>query len=289
MPFIKIEDMFSPRIVSIPFSDFCDPIVKDSGQWDVLIESLLKEKLPISVRCLHTRIPLQDERFEQVNRANWHGLELNNDLDTIFKNFHSASRRAIRKAERNGTTVRQAENETDLRAFFEMHLQIRKYKYKMVAQSYQFLLHIWRNFVETGQGVLLLAERENKIIGGVFYLRWQNKLYYKFNASSLSAQDLRPNDLLMWEGIKYAKTNNCTFLDLGLSDWGQDGLVRYKQKYATNEKTIYFLKHIPNETIDCSDKQMRGLLPKLTALFTDESVPDEITEKAGDLLYRYFT
>jgi hypothetical protein len=31
------------------------------------------------------------------------------------------------------------------------------------------------------------------------------------------------------------------------------------------------------------------LLPKLTALFTDQTVPDSITEKAGDILYRFFT
>jgi hypothetical protein len=34
---------------------------------------------------------------------------------------------------------------------------------------------------------------------------------------------------------------------------------------------------------------MRGLLNQLTDLFTDESVPDEITEKAGAVLYQYFT
>ena len=36
-------------------------------------------------------------------------------------------------------------------------------------------------------------------------------------------------------------------------------------------------------------QQIRGLLPHLTDLFTDRSVPDSVTEKAGDLLYRFFT
>ncbi|KAA3620018.1 MAG: GNAT family N-acetyltransferase [Calditrichaeota bacterium] len=289
IPFIKIDDMFSPRIVSVPFSDYCDPIVQNREQWVKLTTSLISEKQPLTVRCLHNSIPLADDRFERINRANWHGRDITDDLDSIFSKIHGSSRRAIRKAEKAGITVRTAEHETDLRAFFELHLKIRKDKYRLLAQSYKFLQNIWKNFIEPGEGALMLAESDGQIIGGVFYLKWKNNLYYKFNASAPEAQNIRPNDLLMWEGIKYAKKNSATFLDLGLSDWGQEGLIRYKQKYATEEKVISFLRHTPEGSVSEKDAQIRSLLPQLTDLFTDESVPDEITEKAGDLLYKFFT
>jgi hypothetical protein len=33
---------------------------------------------------------------------------------------------------------------------------------------------------------------------------------------------------------------------------------------------------------------MQHLLPQLTTLFTDQAVPTRVTEKAGDVLYRFF-
>ena len=68
-----------------------------------------------------------------------------------------------------------------------------------------------------------------------------------------------------------------------------DDLVRYKRKFATEEKTISFLRHDPNDGPTYQEQQLSQLFPQLTDLFTDESVPDTITEKAGKILYRFFT
>ena len=41
MAYCKIEDMMDPRIASLPFSDFCDPLVNDEADWKTLILSLI--------------------------------------------------------------------------------------------------------------------------------------------------------------------------------------------------------------------------------------------------------
>ncbi len=94
--------MFSPRIASLPFSDFCDPIVQDMDQWTSLTDELILEKNPVTVRCLHTTVPLEDSRFELIDRANWHGCDLTEDIEIIFDKIHSSSRRGIRKAKKAG-------------------------------------------------------------------------------------------------------------------------------------------------------------------------------------------
>lgn len=121
------------------------------------------------------------------------------------------------------------------------------------------------------------------------FLIWKDGLYYKFNASAPVHLSLRPNDLLIWEAIKYGQTQGYTHLDFGLSDWDQAGLVRYKRKFASEEKTISFLQYAPNGEPTYQEKHFCNLLPQLTDLFTHESVPDTITEKAGEVLYRFFT
>jgi lipid II:glycine glycyltransferase (peptidoglycan interpeptide bridge formation enzyme) len=254
-----------------------------------LTDRLLAEHQPFTIRCLHNTVPLADDRFAVVNKAKWHGLDLKPDLEAIWLSLHSSARRAIKKAQRDGVVVRIARHETELRSFFELHLGIRKHKYRMLAQPYDFFEKIWHHFIEPQRGLLMLATYQDQIIGGVLFLEWKAGLYYKFNVSAPGHLAHRPNDLIIWEGIKYAKAKGLSFLDFGLSDWDQEGLLRYKRKYAGEEKTISMLRYLPEEEPTEREKQLQDLLPRLTNLFTDEAVPDQVTEQAGEALYRFFT
>ena len=283
-----IDDMMDRRIASMPFSDFCDPLITNEAQWSLLLPELLAESCRLSFRVLHNEIPLSDSRLQLTYRAKWHGLNTRHEPNQIWQGFHGAARRAIRKAEKSEVTVRPAEDLSGLRAFFELHLRLRRNKYRLLAQPYRFFEHIWEQFIVPGNGVLLLAYHNDEVIGGVMFLAWQQKLYYKFNASNPEYISLRPNDLVVWHGAQYAYQNGFDYLDFGLSDWDQEGLIRYKRKFATVEKTVSFLKYTPPDSPSVKEKQIRALLPELTALFVQEGVPEQITEQAGSLLYRYF-
>lgn len=289
IPFCRIADMLGERIVALPFSDYCDPLVNDSNAWGTLVDQLLPEHLPITVRCLHNNLPLVDKRFSLYKQAKWHGLDLDRELDVIWSGMHDSTHRAIRKSQREGLVVRPAQSEDELRVFFDMHLKIRKYKYGLLAQPYSFFQNIWRHFVEVQHGFLLLALCEDKIVAGDFFLIFKDTLYYKFNASLPGDLSHRPNDLLIWEGIQLGKNRGLKLLDFGLSDIDQEGLVRYKRKFGTEEKTISFLRYEPNGGPTPAEKEMRALLGKLTNRFTDRLVPDLVTEKAGEDLYRLFS
>jgi CelD/BcsL family acetyltransferase involved in cellulose biosynthesis len=289
IPFCRITDILGERIVALPFSDYCDPLVDDANGWRALIDQLLPEHRPITVRCLHNNLPLADGRFSLFKQARWHGLDLRPELDTIWSAMHESTHRAIRKSQRAGLVVRPAESEEELRSFFDMHLKIRKYKYGLLAQPYSFFQNIWRRFVELQQGFILLALCDGKIAAGDFFLVYKDTLYYKFNASLPGDLSHRPNDLLIWEAIQRGKNQGLKLLDFGLSDIDQEGLVRYKRKFGTEEKTISFLRHEPNGGPTPVEKQMRELLGKLTNRFTDRTVPDPVTERAGEDLYRLFT
>lgn len=284
----RIEDMMDPRIASLPFSDFCDPLVNNPDDWDALFTRLLAEDCRLNLRCLHNDLPLSEERLTFVNRAKWHCIDLRREVDDLWMGMDGAARRAIKKAQRQGITVRVAQDKDDLRAFFLLHLKLRKYKYNLLAQSYSFFENIWDNFIPQGHGALMVAVYEDQVIGGVFFLEWQNKFYYKFNASDQDQVTLRPNDLVVWEGMQYGREKGYDYLDFGLSDWDQEGLLQYKRKFATEEKTISFLRYTPDGAPGDKEKQIRKLLPQLTDLLAHNDVPDEVTEKAGDLLYQYF-
>ncbi len=289
IPFCRIGDLLGGRIVSLPFSDYCDPLVSETHLWRFLADRLLAEECPVTMRCLHNSLPLADERFTLVKQARWHGLDLRPELDALWTGMHDSTHRAIKKAQREGVVVRVARSEQELRTFFEMHLKVRKYKHRLLAQPFGFFQKIWRHFVEAQRGFVLLALYQDKIVAGDFFLQWKGTLYYKFNASILEDLSHRPNDLLIWEGMQLARARGLTCLDFGLCDWEQEGLARYKRKFGTEEKTISSLRYSPNGLPTRVEKELRDLLSQVTGLFTDRLVPDLVTEKAGEDLYRLFT
>lgn len=288
IPFGHIKDLRGERLVSLPFSDYCDPLVNSLEQWQMLSQPLLALQLALTIRCLHNELPLGDPRLTLINKAKWHGINLQLSLDKLWSHIHSSARRAIHKAQASNVKVYAAQQADDLRAFFAMHLEVRKRKYHMLAQPYHFFENIWHQFIEQQQGVVLMAMQGDRIIGATLFLEWKGVLYYKFNASALDQLHLRPNDLIIWEAIQYAKVKGYSQLDFGLSDWDQEGLVRYKRKFATDEKTISFLHYQPHQALQ-QEKDLQNLLSELTRLFTDECTPDPLTEAAGKLLYKLFS
>ncbi len=287
MAFVTVDDHLGVRHVTLPFSDFCDPIVDDPAQLRTLIADLLQSQEPLSMRCLFDETASRLPELSETHRMGWHRIDVTGDDDTRWEGIDSGARRAIRKATGSGLTVRAAGSVEDARAFFDLHLRVRKHKYRLLSQPWRFFESIWERFLATGDGVLLLAEGDGRTVGGVLYLAWGDTLYYKFNASDLASLVARPNDLLLWEGMRWAHARGLAFVDLGVSDLDQPGLIQYKRKYATEEGTVT-VRRKPAVVVQAPVDEARRLLGEMTELFVDPSVPDRVTERAGDLLYRHF-
>jgi len=288
VPFCRIVDFLGHRLVALPFSDYCDPLVKEKHVWNSIVVKLSEAGWPVVVRCQHNSLPLSDERFTVVKRAKWHGIDLRPNIDALWNHMHDSARRAVRKARQEGVTVEISRSAEALRQFFEMHLKVRKYKYQLLAQPYKFFENISRYFFQRDKGFLLLANHNNKIVAGVLFLGWKDTIYYKYNASYSEFLPLRPNNLLVWEGIAHAKAQGCTRWDFGLSDCDQEGLLRFKRHFGAEERDLYFLRYMPDPSFNVADESIRNLLTNLTFLLTDPLVPDRITEAGGELLYRFF-
>jgi CelD/BcsL family acetyltransferase involved in cellulose biosynthesis len=288
LPIVRLSDLRGERLVALPFSDYCDPLGESPEAWTGLAAELLKPDLPVRLRCLHNTQPLSDPRFEVAGLACWHGLNLEGEPEALWSRFDGAARRAIRKAMDSGIQVVTARDEAALRAFYNLHLRVRKTKYRLLAQPYRFFKAIWSHFLTQGQGVLLLAYQDGALLAGTLYLVWHDTLYYKFNASDPIGLSYRPNDLLVWEGIRFAIAHGLRRFDFGLSDADQEGLLRFKRKFGTTEKPITFLQHRSSSSPNPTTDGFLMLLGELTRLLTETDVPDVTTEAAGDLLYRFF-
>ena len=286
IPFCRIADIRGERIASLPFSDYCDPLVEQPGAWAELVQPILAAGVPVRLRCLRNMLPVEDGRFRVTGRALWHGVDLARAEDAIWAGLDASARQNVRKAERHGVVVRRSSGLEDLRLFHSLHAQLRKSKYRMLAQPFAFFEALHALLAPEDRIWVLLAEVDGVVVAGILFLEWGDTLYYKFNASIDT--HLRPNDLLVWEGIRLGRSRGLARLDFGLSDTGQPGLVRYKSKFATEERAISLLEWRPDGHADPRGEEVGRMLHHVTRLLTEPSVPDTVTRAAGDELYRYF-
>ncbi len=286
--FCELRDPLGCRMVSFPFSDVGGPLLRSPEAWALLLERLAEQRLPTTFRCFQGSLPGSDPGFVIIKRARWHTLPLSEPASALRHQFGDTTRRAISKAERAGVTIKPLEGAAGLAAFVQLHMRLRKRKYRLLAQPAAFFESIANRFSAAGMWHPLGASLGDRLLAATIYLRWGDTLYYKFNASDPDGLACRPNNLLIWGGIQLAQSLGCRALDLGPSDDNQPGLIRFKREFGATERELQFLQWTPPGCPPPVDNPMRGVLGELSQLFTVPGVPDEVTSAAGALLYKFF-
>lgn len=283
--FSIVDDIRQPRLVSFPFCDYCDPLLDDGADWPPLLDALVAFEIPVHLRMLHARLP-DDDRFAVAEAGLWHCADIARPSDQMWQEFPSAARQNIRRAERDGITVRLGTTMADVELFHLMHRSLRRRRYELLAQPRRFFDLLHQTFLATGEGFVLIAEQDGEAVAGLFLVCSGDTLYYKFNAST--DRGSRPNDLLAWRAMQEGHDRGLRWLDFGFSDLDQPGLHRFKRKFADREETIIEADHIPSGWDPSEGVAAAQLLGSLTRLFVDPLVPDALSARAGDALYRYF-
>jgi CelD/BcsL family acetyltransferase involved in cellulose biosynthesis len=286
--FCEIDDLLGRRLVSLPFSDVCDPLLLEPGAWPSLRDRLAEHAAPLSLRCLDDSFLAGDPEFAVTKRARWHTLALDAPADLLRGRFGDTTRRALAKAERAGVVVRPLEGEGGLDGFVRLHARLRKRKYRMLSQPPAFFAAIAEQFRAIGGWYPLGAWHGDRLLAATVYLKWGDVLYYKFNASDPDGLALRPNNLLVWAGLELAVSLGCRALDLGPSDDNQPGLIRFKREFGAAERELRFLKRVLAGYAGEPGAELRPVLGEVTRLLTLPALADEVTAAAGASLYRYF-
>ena len=289
VPWTQTTDLLGARRITLPFSDFCDVLAPSPQVARVLAQYVADQGRPWNLRTLARNIPDMEIPVAQSTLFKWQSVDLSPDLPELWTRLSSMARRGVRKAERNGVEVRHASGKQQLRDWYQLHLKLRKTKYGLLAQPYTFFENIWDTFVESEQGFLLVAMYEGRVIAAILFLFWQDTCYYKFTSSDPYHLSLRPNNLLLWRGIQEAKERGFRLLDLGRSNARQTGLVAFKRAFGASEEDLLDVTYRPDAGGSDEETDVSRLLRDVTQLFVKDSVPDNITEEAGALLYRFFT
>lgn len=283
---VEIDDLRGPRAVSLPFGDRAEPFRAPGVSIADLAAPAVRADAPLSVRCLQDSAALFETSFAPVGGAAWHATVLPGGLDEFLRSVRSTARRNLARADRVGVKVQVRADLDALRRLHELHVELRRRRYRLLAQPWTFFEAIWERFAPGGHAVVLLAEHDDTVVAAALLLAWNDVVYYKFGASSLQHLQHRPNDAIFRAALAWAVERRARLLDWGISDDDQPGLIRFKDKWANLTSRVVTLRAGGQAMPACSDSG--PLLRELTALLTDDSVPPDITTRAGALLYRYF-
>jgi peptidoglycan pentaglycine glycine transferase (the first glycine) len=143
-------------------------------------------------------------------------LGLDGDEEALVARFRKGIRRDLAAAQRRGARVRVARDRADLLAFHRLTATAGREKGYPVRPLAR-LEALWDAYVARGDGVVLLAEHEGGLLGGVLGLRFGRRAYLH-RATILRAsegQRLHQGPLVYWEFIRWAKAAGCDVIDLG--------------------------------------------------------------------------
>lgn len=288
VPYAVINEFGSQRRISLPFSDFCGVLSQNPSDATALTEEMISTDTPWTLKTLTGTLPRVAQAPSKTVAYKWHGIAIDKDPACMLAERGKSVRRAVRRAERDGVSVVQADSKEQLRAWFLVHLRLRKLKHGVLVQPYEFFERLWDTFIEPGNGFLLLAMYEGEIIAGEIDIVWQDVLYSKFAASLPEHAGLRANHLLVWTAIEEARRRNCVMYDMGRTRATQEGLVYFKRSLGAEEEDLVAVTYGSEFAQAPGMERLNKTVVGLSHILAQPGVPDELSERGGELLYRYF-
>jgi hypothetical protein len=233
----------SRRGVSVPFSDFCRPLHLGTSHDEAAIETLIGVGFDRGWKSLRLGGPSagsisQPDLFSYYS----HEIDLQGTEEELFENCASSVRRAIRKAKDEGITVERTRSRQSLAEFYGLHCRTRR-RHGLPPQPWKFFESIHREIVAPGNGLLFAAKKEGQTIAATLFLSWQDKVLYKFAASDLASQSLRPNNLIVWEAIRFFASAGFQTFHFGRTDLTAHGLRRFKLGWGSKEQPMRYCSY----------------------------------------------
>jgi predicted N-acyltransferase len=290
MVFCRVESRLTGRrLVSLPFSDHCEPLLDSEADLEVLTAAIEQEcrreqwryvelrpltPFAITTTLHHTAVPYT-----------FHQLDLDPNLGTLFLNCHkSSTQRKIRRAEREGLTYAEGSSVELLDRFYKLFVVTRK-RHNLPPPP-----RIWfANLVESFGDALKIrvAYRQSSPVAAMITIRHKETLIYKYGCSDARFHNLGSMHLLYWKAIEDAKAYGLRRFDLGRTDADQQGLITFKSRWGATQSVVtysrYSLSAEAAHVFDLSAAKWKSRVAKSLL----SNLPLEALSFIGQVFYRH--
>lgn len=233
------------RLVSLPFSDYCEPLLSDPERSKAIFSAVRQDSNQQRWEYVEVR-PLEAlngtaANFEALETYCLHELDLTPDLDTLFHSFHKDSvQRKIKRAARENLTYSEGKSEELLRHFYGL-LMLTRRRHSLPPQP----LTWYRNLIDCfGDALKIRLAYSGPVpIAGMLTLQYKNKMVFKYGCSDPAWNRLGGTHLLFWNSIQEAKAKGLQAFDLGRSELRNTGLITFKKRWGAARVDMTYLKY----------------------------------------------
>ena len=231
------------RGVSLPFTDHCCALQSGGGQGRELYERAMECGRQRRWRYLECRgnVSAWEGATPSVSFYR-HTIDLTPGEERLFKGLEGAARRGVRKAQQAGVRISFDTGMESVRTFFALHCLTRR-RHGLPPQPIVFFRNIQRHILAPGQGFVATARVGNQPLAAAVFFCHGRQALYKFGASDEEFQQLRPNNLVMWEAMRHCAQRGLARLDLGRTSLSNTGLQRFKLGLGAVEEEIRYARY----------------------------------------------
>ena len=283
VPLLEVRSPFTgTRGVSLPFTDFCGPLIADR-----MIAGTISRKLAqlaadrqwkhVELRGAESALFLSGKPASAFYA---HELLLDGTADVLWNGLASSVRRAIRKAGRSRISVNVLTTRNAVDEFYRLHERTRR-RHGLPPQPFSFFVNIYEEILKTGCGFLIFAVAQSKAIAAAMFFEFNGTAIYKFGASDNASQELRPNNLLIWETICLLARRGCRLLHFGRTELENEGLRHFKQGWGTTESLVPYSRL--HRVAPVVEGRVQDRLPFYRTAF--RRLPLSFNRFAGRLIY----
>jgi len=282
LPLMEVSSWLTrARGISLPFTDYCEPLGSASIQMDDVL-GLVKEHM---LRRRWAYVEIRGGTYHGITPSVLyyvHTVELDTDPEAVFSRFSNTTKRNIKKAIRTGAEARMYRSLEALREFYVLHCITRK-RHGLPPQPFSFFQNIYEHIISKGLGFVVLTSYACQNIAGAVYFGLGGKSVYKFGASDFRYQHLRPNNLTMWEAIKWCAENGDRSMCLGRTAVHNQGLRRFKNGWGAQERILRYYRY------DVRHNTFVAESPVVTSSYRwiFGAMPRSWSRAVGSLLYRH--
>ena len=275
------------RLVSLPFSDHCEPLCDSAEDVNLLIS------------YLQTAMERQKWKYLEVRPIIWncaqlgdgigflpaatyllHTLDLRPDLNDVFRSLDKDSvQRRIQRAQRAGLVEKCGRSDDLLKEFYALFV-ITRDRHRVPPTPYAWfrnLIHCLDKALE-----IRLAYKDKTPIAAILTLQFRDAVYFKYGCSDARFNKFGATPWLLWRAIVAGKLNGANQFDMGRTKEDHAGLLAFKNHWVPNPKRLVYWTFPYASSLDSPGGWKLNMAKRIFSF-----MPNRLLTMTGRLIYRH--
>jgi hypothetical protein len=275
------------RLVSLPFSDHCEPICDSTEEMKTLVGYSqtgvnAKQWQYLEIRPVDERLGAASAEIglRPVGRYSHHVLDLVPALDDLFRGLNKDSvQRRIKRAENAGLIEKCGNTRQLLKEFYDLFVMTRG-RHHLPPPPYAW----FQNLLQAqGQALeIRVAYKDSTPIAAILCLRFRKIGYFKYGCSDVAFKKFGATPWLLWKAIVAAKDAGAMQFDLGRTDHNNAGLLAFKNHWVSACKELLYWRYPAAGSFETGESWKLRMAKRVFS-----HMPPGLLVMSGKLAYRH--